>query len=95
MEAATGLSFGPLYQHFGLTAELAVALFYFSLFIVIFVTDLNHQLILSRIAYPAVVIASLINIFTAKPGFPNGLLGGGVEFIVLLIPAFAFCGGMG
>lgn len=95
VETATGLSFALLYWHFGLTAELAVALFYFSLFIVIFVIDLEHQLILNRIVYPATAIALIINIFIPEPGFLNGLLGGGVGFAVLLAPALIFRGGMG
>ena len=95
VEAATGLSFALLYWHFGLTAELAVALFYFSLFIVIFVIDLDHQLILNRIVYPAAAIALIIDIFMPEPGFLDGLLGGGVGFAVLLAPTLIFRGGMG
>ncbi len=95
VEAATGVSFVLLYWHFGLTAELAVALFYFSLFIVMFVIDLNHRLILNRIVYPAAAIALIIDIFMPEPGFLNGLLGGGVGFAVLLVPALVFRGGMG
>ncbi len=95
VEAATGLSFALLYWHFGLTAELAVALFYFSLFIVIFVIDFEHQLILNRIVYPAAAIALIIDIFMPEPGFLDGLLGGGVGFAVLVVPALIFRGGMG
>jgi len=96
VEAATGLSFALLYWHFGLEAELAVALFYFSIFIVIFVIDLEHQLILNRIVYPAAAIALIINIFMPEPGFLNGLLGGGVGLAILLAPVLLTRGrGMG
>lgn len=95
VEAVTGVSFALLYWHFGLTAELAVALFYFSIFIVIFVIDIDHQLILNRIVYPAAAIALIIDIFMPEPGFLNGLLGGGVGLAVLLVPALVFRGGMG
>ncbi len=96
VEAATGLAFVLLYWHYGLTGELAVALFYFSLFIVIFVIDLKHQLILNLIVYPAAAIALILNIFMSEPGFLDGLLGGGVGLAVLLVPAFLTRGrGMG
>lgn len=95
VEAVTGVSFALLYWHFGLTAELAVALFYFSIFIVIFVIDIDHQLILNRIVYPAAAIALIIDIFMPEPGLLNGLLGGGVGLAVLLVPALVFRGGMG
>lgn len=96
VEAATGLAFVLLYWHYGLTAELAVALFYFSLFIVIFVIDLDHQLILNKIVFPAAAIVLIINIFMSEPGFLNGLLGGGVGLAVLLVPALLTRGrGMG
>ncbi len=94
VEAATGLSFALLYWHFGLTADLAVALFYFCLFIVIFVIDLDHRLILNRIVYPAAAAALIINVLMPQPVL-EGLLGGGVGFAILLVPALIFRGGIG
>ena len=96
VEAATGLAFVLLYWHYGLTAELWVALTYFSIFIAIIVIDMDHKLVLNVIVYPAVAIVLILNIFMPEPGFLDGLLGGGAGFVILLAPALITRGaGMG
>lgn len=63
VEAATGIGFAFLLCFYGVGAELAVALFYFSLFLILFVIDIEHHLILNKIIYPCAVIALIISIF--------------------------------
>ena len=53
VEAVTGLAFAFLYLHFGLVPLLFVGLFYAAVTIVIFVIDMEHQLILNNILFPA------------------------------------------
>ena len=63
VEIGTGLLFGYLYWHYGLSIELAVAAFYCCLFIVLMVIDLEHGLILNKIVYPAVLVGIIISVF--------------------------------
>jgi len=93
VEIATPVLFGLAYWQYSLSIELAIALFYISLFMVILVIDLEHGLILNKIVYPAmgwgdVKLAALIGIVT---GFPliivallMGIILGGVVAVLLL-----------
>jgi leader peptidase (prepilin peptidase)/N-methyltransferase len=63
VEIGTGLLFGYLYWHYGLSLELAVAAVYCCLFIVLMVIDLEHGIIPNKIVYPAMAVALLISIF--------------------------------
>jgi len=107
LEVSCGLLFALLYWHLGLTAGLAVVIFYSCVFIVILVIDLEHHLILNKIVYPTALAALIINIFLPHPGFLTGIidgpaagvadciLGGAIGFIFLLIPAIISPRGMG
>ena len=68
VEVGGGFLFALLYWHYGLSAELAAAAFYGSLFVVIMVIDIEHRLILNRIVYPATVVALIIVFFQPQPG---------------------------
>ncbi len=63
VEAGTGILFGYLYWHFGLSIELAIMVFYCCLFVILMVIDLEHGLILNKIVYPAIAVALIISIF--------------------------------
>ncbi len=63
MEIGTGVLFGYLYWHYGLSIELAVTAFYCCLFITLMVIDLEHGLILNKIVYPAALVAIIISLF--------------------------------
>ena len=113
VEAITAALFGLLYWHYGLTAQFGITIFYFCVFIVILVIDLEHQLILNKIVYPVAVVALLLTIMVPQPemlklapnaflGMPDiaartvsGIAGGAAGFIMLLLPALIFRGGMG
>jgi leader peptidase (prepilin peptidase)/N-methyltransferase len=77
VEAGTGLLFGFLFWHYGLSLELALAMVYASLFIVLSVIDLDHQLILNAIVYPAVPAFLALSLLVA----PSRMLAvGGAAF---------------
>jgi leader peptidase (prepilin peptidase)/N-methyltransferase len=70
VEIGTGVLFGYLFWHYGWSVELPVTMFYSSILIVISVIDLEHQLILNKITYPAIVIVLVISVF-----LPPSILG--------------------
>ncbi len=95
VEATTGLLFVLLWYRYGLSLRLLLATLYTCFFIVIFVIDLEHQLVLNRVIYPAIVVALL-----AVPITPNHdavkLLGGGaIGLGLLFLIAFIYPAGMG
>jgi leader peptidase (prepilin peptidase)/N-methyltransferase len=101
VEMGTALIFGLLTWHFGPGLELAFALIYACIFIVILAIDLEHQLILDVVVYPAMVLAFIFSFFwTGFSGWPamgvlNALLGGAVGFAFMLVPFLISRGGMG
>ena len=105
VEVGSGLLFAFTYWQYGLSVEFVVITFYCYLFIVLGVIDLEHKLILNKIVYPAVVVALIISVFLPQPGIidvslpwpkiVNGIIGGAIGFVFLLIPAIIYRGGMG
>ncbi|UCB42159.1 MAG: prepilin peptidase [Dehalococcoidales bacterium] len=73
VEVGTGTLFGFLYWYYMVypttseTVQLVVTAFYSCIFIVILGIDLEHQLILNRIVYPAVIVALLLAISLNQP----------------------------
>lgn len=103
VELATGIAFAFLYWHCGLNPELGVMAFYACLFIIIFVIDLEYELILNKVVYPSMVVALLLAVFLPQPwitqwvvhGVANFAIGGGIGFIIFLLIALISRGGMG
>ncbi len=101
VELGTALIFGLLAWHFGPGMELAFVLIYACIFIVILAIDLEHQLILDIVVYPAMALAFIFSFFwTGFSGWPamgvlNALLGGAVGFAFMLVPFIISRGGMG
>ncbi len=116
VELGTGLLFAFLYWQYWHNelslAQLIVYAFYSCLFIVLGVIDLEHQLILNKITFPAAVVAVIISAFQPPPGIVhislpwpgiansisgimNSLIGGVAGFVLFLIVALIFRGGMG
>ena len=102
VELATALIFAFLCWHYGLSAGLGIMIFYACLFIVIFVIDLEHGLILNKVVYPSMVVALLLAL-VPEPGFnqlaamrvANAAMGGAIGFVIFLLIALASRGGMG
>jgi leader peptidase (prepilin peptidase)/N-methyltransferase len=98
VELGTALLFALSYWFFGLSVQFAVLVFYGCLFLVIGVIDLEHQLILNKISYPAMALALVIDIFRPPPGLIdisflpgpllgiiNGLMGAVMGLVLILI----------
>ncbi|MDX9776325.1 MAG: prepilin peptidase [Petrimonas sp.] len=89
VELSSAGMFLGLYLIFGLSPELAIALFYFSVLLVILVIDLEHQLVFPVIVYTVAVIVSVINALTPEmaftPGFLNSLAGGVAGLVLFFL----------
>jgi leader peptidase (prepilin peptidase)/N-methyltransferase len=97
VELGTALLFALSWWFLGPSVQFAVIVFYGSLFLVIGVIDLEHQLILDKISYPAMVLALVIAVFQHPPeflalnlawpwtGVISALMGGAIGFLFLLL----------
>jgi leader peptidase (prepilin peptidase)/N-methyltransferase len=109
VELGTAILFAFLYWHYGFGWELPLVALYCCLFIILSLIDLKHHILSNKIVYPAVifaiVIAALGSIFGFEPsaiagsGFRlwivDAAIGGSISFVLLLIPALLYRGGMG
>lgn len=95
IELATGIVFALLWWHYGPWAEFALLAVYFCLFEVIFFIDLDHQLILNKIVYPASIFALATVSLNPEVSLPEALIGGAVGLGLLLGVVIASRGGMG
>jgi len=102
VELATGVVFALLAWHYGLSPALGIMIFYACLFIVIFVIDLDHGLILNKVVYPSMIVALLLALLPQPwltqwivTGIANAALGGAIGFGIFLLIAIISRGGMG
>ncbi len=109
VEGVTSLLFIFLYWEFGLGLELAISLVYASLLIVIFVIDLENQLVLDKVVYPGMVLAFAFSFFWPDIGMVSSLevggiklgmmfsslAGGGIGLVVMALPFIISRRGMG
>ena len=95
VETATAILFGFLYWKFGLSVELGIALTYASVLLVISVIDLEHQLILNVVVYPALPVALAISLLSPDPSLLNALLGMAVGIGLIGLPFLIYRQGMG
>jgi prepilin signal peptidase PulO-like enzyme (type II secretory pathway) len=102
VEIVTAVIFALLFWHYGLSAQLGVLAFYACLFIIIFIIDLEHSLILNKVVYPGIVVAFLLSLYP-WPWFTESIgmriayaaLGGAIGFGIFLLIAVVSRGGMG
>ena len=100
VEAITGLLFFAAFCRFDLTPQFGITAFWSCVFLAIIFIDLEHQLILNKVTYPAAVVALAIlaadSIFPGadimgnlrlvpQPSILSGLIGGAIGFIFFLI----------
>ena len=105
VELATGVIFAALAWHYGLHPELAFAVVYAGLFILIFVIDLEQGLVLNSVILVGIVLAVAFSFFWGGfedfwpkigPGITlSALLGGAAGFAIMLLPYLISRGGMG
>ena len=99
VELVTGLAFAYLFLHFGMTPVLWVSLLYAAFTIVIFIIDMEHQLILNNILLPAMAAALAVSLFSNQielaPTLLNAVIGAVAGFGIFLIVYVVSRGGMG
>jgi len=95
VESVTGLLFVLLWYRYGLSLPLLLTTLYTCFFIVIFFIDLEHQLVLNRVIYPAIAVALLTIPFTPDRDVVELLAGGAIGFGLLFLIAFIYPAGMG
>lgn len=102
VETATAFIFVYFTWYYGLGLQLAIALIYASMFLVIFVVDLEHMIIPNRVVYPGMVVALIFSGFWAGfegfwpgVGVVNALLGGAIGLTLMLLPFLVFREGLG
>jgi len=107
VEGVTGLLFALLYWNYGLGLELGISLVYTCLLTIIFVIDLENQLVLDIIVYPGMVIAIVLSLFwpgmevidlvpEGAPGRITSSLAGGVLGLAMMaLPFVIYRQGMG
>ena len=95
VEMATGVLFGFLYWKFGLGVELGIALAYASILLVISVIDLEHQLILNVVVYPALPLALALSLLSPDPTIARAVLGFMAGVAAVSLPFLIYRQGMG
>lgn len=95
MELVTGVLFALSYAKLGFSLELAVALVFMSLLVIITVSDLAYMLILNKVLLPFGIVLALLRLLSSLTPWWDSLLGAAVGFGVLLLIALVSKGGMG
>lgn len=103
VEIGTAVLFGLSCWQFGLSIELAVALFYICIFIVLMVIDWEKGLILNKIVLPAIGAALLISVIFSillpdieiVPFIGRAAIGGGIGLVLFMLIVIVSRGGMG
>ena len=95
MEFVTGLLFALSFYMLGLSAELAVALLFMSLLVIITVSDIAYMLIPNKVLLPFAVLLFGVRLFIPLGPWWASLLGAFVGFGVLYVIAVVSKGGMG
>ena len=102
VELGTGLLFALSSWYLGLSVQFVIIAFYGSLFLVIGIIDLEHQLILNKVTYPAIAVALVIAVFQPPPGlidlnltWPwqgiiNGVMGAAMGLVLILIVYYIY-----
>jgi leader peptidase (prepilin peptidase)/N-methyltransferase len=99
VELVTAAAFAGLYLNFGFSLTLWVGLLYAAFTIVIFIIDMEHQLILNGVLVPAMVLALGVSLFHSRidlaPDLLHALIGAAAGFGIFLLVYVVSRGGMG
>ena len=99
VEGMTALLFALLLLYcdwkFGLGLELGISLIYISLLTVIFIIDLENQLVLDKVVYPGMALALAFSFFWPGLGVVNSLIGGAIGLAAMALPFIIYRRGMG
>lgn len=85
-ELATALLFAFLWQRYGSSPQLFFETLYTAIFVLLFIIDLEHRLILHVTTLPAIALAIVGSFFLSRKGYSwrLALLGGGTGFFLVL-----------
>jgi leader peptidase (prepilin peptidase)/N-methyltransferase len=81
--SVSALAFAALWLRYDWSAQLALTAIYTFVFLLVFVTDIEHRLIFNVVILPAIVFAALASPLS-KTGWKLALLGGASAFIIVL-----------
>ncbi|QUG42236.1 prepilin peptidase [Psychrobacillus sp. INOP01] len=95
MELVTGLLFTFAYYQLGFTLELAVALLFISLLVIITVSDIAYMLIPDKILLFFLIPLIVLRVFEPLSPWWDSIIGAVVGFCVLFLIAVVSKGGMG
>lgn len=95
MELITGVLFAFAFWHFGWSLELGVALVFYSLLVVLTVSDLAYMLIPDKFLLFFGIPLIVLRIFEPLDPWWDSYLGAAVGFTLLLLIAIVSRGGMG
>jgi leader peptidase (prepilin peptidase)/N-methyltransferase len=96
VEVATAATFGLVWVlQGGWSARLAITAIYFAVFILIFVTDMEHRLILHIVTFPSIIFALLASPVTVTPmsAVLGAAVGFGIFFLIYLLGHWVFGSG--
>ena len=95
MELVTGLLFAFAYYQLGFDLELAVALFFISLLVIVTVSDIAYMLIPDKILLFFLIPLIVLRVFEPLNPWWDSIVGAVVGFGVLFLIAIVSKGGMG
>ncbi|MFZ5916981.1 MAG: prepilin peptidase [Chloroflexota bacterium] len=85
VEIATALLFAFLWQRYGPSTRLFFETLYTAILVLLFVTDMEHRLVLHVTTLPAIVLAAAGSLFLSRENYNwrLALLGGGIGFLIV------------
>ncbi len=95
LEVGLVILYAALVWRYGLSWRLPVATFHASVLALIVVTDLEHRLVPNAVVLPAMVVTVALSVPACPRCVPNVLLAGGIGFLLFLVLALIYPGGMG
>ncbi len=95
VELASGVMCALLFWRYGLSPQLGVMIFYAALFTLVFMVDLERNIVLNKVVYPGMVIAFIFSALQLRPELPpwpvggvvNVVMGGGIGFLFFFVIA--------
>ena len=82
VEIASALAFAFLWTRYGAQMQLLLMLIYTVIFLLVFVIDFEHRLILNVVILPAILVAALASPLS-HIGWARSLIGGAVAFVIV------------
>lgn len=94
-EFLTGLFFALSFVQFGLQKELIIALFFVSMLMIIFITDISYMVIPNKVLLFFLPIFIILRIMEPLDSWWNSIIGAVTGFVLIFIIILVSRGGMG